>query len=105
MIEDTLINHLFLPTDPTRPLDDPTRRDRRWATSSVRLHAKTALFVRGFRAVEACVWVPRAVSEHGGLRIRYGCQWPSLFGRLGACAQEVSGRCSFTLYEGVRGVK
>ena len=49
--------------------DHPTRRDKKWATPD-------ALGV-----VDACVWFPRAVSVHGGLRIPHECQWPSLCGR------------------------
>ncbi len=50
-------------------------------------------FVRGLRAVDACVWFPRAVLVHGGLRKQSGCQWTPLCGWRCACTREVLGCC------------
>ena len=67
--------------DPTSRRPNPTRQE---VGDIGRLHAK----MRGFRAVEACVWFHRAVSVRGGLRMQHGCQWPLLCG----CCVRVRGR-------------
>ena len=62
--------------------------------------------VRGSRAVEACQWLPRAESMHGGSRRQHGCQWPWFCGRLCACTREVLGRRRVPFFfQGVRSVK
>ena len=76
--------------DPTRPLDDPTRRGGRHRAC---VSMPGMPFVRGSRGVEACEWFPRPLSVRSGLRIQHGCHWPSLRGRLCACTREVLGRC------------
>ena len=67
------------PTDPSRPPDDPTRRNKRWATSGARLHAKSAsCAVEGLRVVPSgCV----------------GARWLSLCRWLCACTWRVPGSC------------
>ena len=67
--------------DRTR-LPDPTRSRRPRASPCQECP------LRGSRTVKACVWFPRAVSLHGGLRVQRGRQWTSLSWWLCVC-----GRC------------
>ena len=71
--------------------DDPIRRDKKWMTSGAR-------FVRGVSAVEACVWLPGAMSVHGGLN---GCQWPSWCVHAGG----LLGAVGRSLHKGVTSAK
>ena len=59
------------------------------------LHAKNAF------SVTACVWFPRAMSVHSGLRIQQRGRWPSLCERLCACTREVLGCCRVTVFSRV----